>query len=287
MNDVATWQGLLAEELATWPAEAGVAIVGPTGVRAAAGDTAQVFGWASVTKIVTALTILRLEDQGVVDLDAPAGPPDSTLRHLLAHASGLACDDDKVMARPGVRRIYSNRGIEVAARFVEVSTGIPFGALVEAQVLRPVGMSQTQLSGSPARGMRGPVRDLAFLAHELLACDHLSSALVARATTTAFPGLGGILPGFGRQDPNDWGIGFEIRGMKSPHWTPPQASPSSFGHFGQSGSFLWVDPDLEVACVGAGAASFGPWAANAWPRLIGRVLLDAVSPGNPLPERLR
>jgi len=287
MNDVATWRRLLAEELATWPAEAGAAIVSPTGAWAAAGDTAQVFGWASVTKIVTALTVLRLEDKGVVDLDEPAGPPDSTLRHLLAHASGLACDDDKVMARPGVRRIYSNRGIEVAARFVEVRTGTPFGTLLDAQVLRPLGMSQTQLSGSPARGAVGPVRDLALLAQELLACDQLSSGLVARATTTAFPGLGGVLPGFGRQEPNDWGIGFEIRGRKSPHWTPPQASPSSFGHFGQSGSFLWVDPDLEVACVAAGAAPFGPWAAEAWPRLIGRVLLDAASPRHPLTERFR
>ena len=81
----------------------------------------------------------------------------------------------------------------------------------------------------------------------------------------AFPDLDGILPGFGRQKPNDWGLGFEIRDGKSPHWTGAHSSPRTFGHFGQSGTFLWVDPDADAAAVVLTDRDFGPWAITAWP----------------------
>ena len=79
-------------------------------------------------------------------------------------------------------------------------------------------------------------------------------------------------PRLRRQEPDDWGLGFEVRGTKAPHWTAPDSSPRTFGLFGQSGSFLWVDPDHRVACVAAGSVPFGPWAAEAWPRLATRLL---------------
>jgi CubicO group peptidase (beta-lactamase class C family) len=133
-------------------------------------------------------------------------------------------------------------------------------------------MTGTALTGSPAHGAVGPVDDLATLARELLEPRVLSADLVASATGTAFPGLSGVLPGFGRQEPNDWGLGFEVRGAKEPHWTSPRNSPATFGHFGQSGSFLWVDPDARLACATAGDTPFGPWAADHWPRLADRLL---------------
>ena len=34
----------------------------------------------------------------------------------------------------------------------------------------------------------------------------------------------------------------EIRGTKAPHWSAPWSSPETFGHFGRSGTLLWVDP---------------------------------------------
>ncbi len=64
-----------------------------------------------------------------------------------------------------------------------------------------------------------------------------------------FPGLTGVLPGFGVQRPNDWGLGFEISDGKSPHWTGSANSGRTYGHFGQSGTFLWVDPDADLALV--------------------------------------
>ena len=57
-----------------------------------------------------------------------------------------------------------------------------------------------------------------------------------------FPDLAGIVPGVGRFDPCPWGLGFEIRGRKSPHWTGRTNSPATFGHFGGAGTMMWVDP---------------------------------------------
>ena len=62
------------------------------------------------------------------------------------------------------------------------------------------------------------------------------------------------------QRPNDWGLGFEIRDGKSPHWTGSSNSGRTYGHFGQSGTFLWVDPDADLALVVLTDRDFGEWA---------------------------
>lgn len=263
--------------LATWPVgRFGVVALDRSGPVLAAGDVDGVHPWASVSKVITALTVLRAAEQGVVALEDAAGPPGATLRDLLAHASGLALDDDRVLAAPRRRRIYSNRGVEVAAAHVADRAGRPFAELATTLVLAPLGMSRTEPTGSPAHGTRGPVADLARLAAELLSPQVLGADLVSMASTVTHPGLAGVLPGFGRQGPNDWGLGPEVRGRKSPHWTGTRGSAATFGHFGQSGSFLWVDPEAGLACAGAGDTPFGPWAAEAWPPLAD-LLLDHLS----------
>ena len=268
-----TLEELLAAEIAGWPTGAtGVIVVDATGEVARAGDVTTPRPWASVTKLLTALTVLRGAAFGAVSLDDPAGPPGSTVGHLLAHASGLAADSDRLLAKPGLRRVYSNRGFEVVAEHVARRVGRPFAEILQEWVVQPVGMARTVLDGSPAHGATGPVTDLGVLARELLAPTVLPLDLIAAATTVAFPGLAGVLPGFGRQEPNDWGLGFEIRDGKSPHWTSAANSHATFGHFGQSGSFLWVDPVAGLACVCAGDTPFGPWAAELWPRLSTLVL---------------
>jgi CubicO group peptidase (beta-lactamase class C family) len=92
------------------------------------------------------------------------------------------------------------------------------------------------------------------------------------ARAVQFPGLVGVVPGFGRQEPNDWGLGLEIRGSKSPHWTGSRNSPATYGHFGQAGTMLWVDPGAELGLVALADRDFGPWAAQAWPELSDAVL---------------
>lgn len=260
------------DSMASWPGRASVAVIGPDGPLESCGAVDARFAWASVTKLLTALTVLDAVAQGRIELDEPAGPPGATVRHLLAHASGVAPDGDAILSAPGRRRIYSNRGFELLAERVAERTGRPFADVLAERVGTPLGLSATALDGSPASGARGPLLDLASLAGALLRRTVLPPDLMAAATSVAFPGLSGVLPGFGRQEPCDWGLGFELRDGKSPHWTGAANSPATFGHFGRSGSFLWVDPVADLACVCLGDTDFGPWAAAAWPRLADDVL---------------
>jgi CubicO group peptidase (beta-lactamase class C family) len=258
-----------------WPAvQAAVAVVGPEGTRAAHGPQALSLPWASVTKLATALAALVAAEEGTIELDEPAGPPGSTLRHLLAHASGLAPDGLAPIALPAERRIYSNSGFELVAEAVEQGTEMPFADYLREAVLEPLGLSAA-LEGSPASGLRGPLQDLARLGHELLAPTLVAPETLAEATRVAFPGLVGVLPGFGRMAPNDWGLGFELRDAKEPHWTGSRNSPRTFGHFGRTGTFLWVDPDARVALACLTDLTFGEWAREAWPRLSDTVLAQA------------
>ncbi|MDQ6658252.1 MAG: beta-lactamase family protein [Actinomycetota bacterium] len=262
----------LAAVVSDWPVGvASVAVVGQEGILDQVDDGAR-HPWASVTKIVSALTVLDLCLDGLLGLDSAAGPEGSTVRHLLSHASGVAMDSDDVLAAPGTRRIYSNRGIEIAALTAEARSGNDFAVEVSDRVLEPLGMLGSTLDGSPAHGMVGGIADLAALAAELLHSRQLLPGVVPAVSTLAFPGLPGVLPGFGRQQHNDWGLGCEIRNGKAPHWTAPENSPATFGHFGQSGSFLWVDPVANLACVSLCDRAFGEWAASAWPELSSRVL---------------
>src|SRR6516225_541671 len=99
----------LLDAIADWPVRNGAAaVVGPSGVLAEFGDQGQKFALASVSKPLVARAAHIAIEEGVLDLDTAAGPPGSTVRHLLAHASGLAMHSDKLMAEPGKRRIYSN-----------------------------------------------------------------------------------------------------------------------------------------------------------------------------------
>lgn len=238
------------------------------------GDARATFPWASVTKLLTALAALIAAEEGVLELDEPAGPPGSTVRHLLAHASGLPPEGRAPIAKPGTRRIYSNAGFEVLAEVVADRAEMPFPDYLSQAVIEPLGLSAS-LDGSPASGVSGSLEDLVALGSELLAPSLIASETLEEGTAVAFPGLAGVLPGFGRMDPNDWGLGFELRDEKRPHWTGERNSPRTFGHFGQSGSFLWVDPAARLACACLTDGSFGDWAKESWPRLSDGVLGEA------------
>jgi CubicO group peptidase (beta-lactamase class C family) len=243
--------------------------VGVTGrVEATYGDPGRRFGWASVTKLATAVAVLVAAEEGLVDLDEPAGPPGSTLRHLLAHASGLPFEGDAPIARPGQRRIYSNSAFDVAAELVAQRAELPFADYVAA-VWGGTGLT---LAGPAGSGMTGTLDDLRELARELQSPSRLAPETLAEARAVQFPGLEGVLPGFGRQEPNDWGLGFELRDGKSPHWTGARNSAATFGHFGRSGTFLWVDPEAGIALACLTDRPFGGWAATAWPLLADAVL---------------
>ncbi len=231
--------------------------------------------WASVTKLLTGLAMLVALEEGTVDLDEPAGPSDATLRHLLSHASGLPLDGAEPLAEPGHRRIYSNTGIELAAGLLEERAEMSFADYFAEAVARPLGLAG-RLDGSPAYGYRGTLDDLLAVGRELLQPTLVAAETLAEATAVQFPGLNGVLPGFGRMEPNDWGLAFELRDGKSPHWTGSSNSEATFGHFGRSGTFLWIDPDAGVACGVLTDRQFGDWAKEAWPPFGDAVLAEAL-----------
>lgn len=262
----------LAAEL---PFSHALGVTDPERTLGVLGDERRTFPLASVSKPITALGALIAADRGYLDLDEPAGPEGSTVRHLLAHAAGYAFDSRQELARPGARRMYSNAGFEVLGEQIELATGYGVGEWLETAVCTPLGLADLEVSGSPAAGFRGSVRDLLAIGRELLRPTLVSPQLLAEATRVQFPGLAGLLPGYGRQDPNDWGLGLEIRGTKSPHWTGTLSSPRTFGHFGQSGSFLWVDPEARRAAAFLGEQPFGPMHTAAWPGLTDALLRDS------------
>jgi CubicO group peptidase (beta-lactamase class C family) len=258
-----------------WPVElAAAGILTREGRSATHGDVARPVRLASVSKPVAALAVLVAAEEGVVDLDEAAGPPGSTVRHLLAHASGLPFEGEQPIARPGERRIYSNAGFDALGALLGERAEMPFGEYLRAAVLGPLSLASTRLEERPSQGLRGSLADLAVFAGELLAPRLVAAETLAEATSVAFPGLAGVLPGVGRQEPNDWGLGFELKDGKSPHWTGARNSPRTFGHFGGAGTFLWVDPEAAVALACLTDREFGEWALEAWPALADAVLAE-------------
>lgn len=129
------------------------------------------FPVASVTKLATALAVLRLAEDEALDVDEPlayhlpdaqAARPDVTLRKLLCHSSGLPADVDPTAAPyapgldwptlaraclrtpleapPDTRVEYSNTGYGLLALVVERASGKSFAAALDELVLRPLGI---------------------------------------------------------------------------------------------------------------------------------------------------
>jgi CubicO group peptidase (beta-lactamase class C family) len=266
------------DAIADWPVtSAAAAVVNASGVVAEYGDTRQRFALASVTKPLAARAAQIAIEEGVVELDTDAGPPGSTVRHLLAHATGYSMNSAELIAKPGQRRVYSNYGFRVLAETIEQASGIEFGQYLAEAVFEPLGMTDSALAGGAKAagfGATSTVADLTALAADLLRPTTVSPQMHADATDVQFPGLTGVLPGFGVQRPNDWGLGFEIRDAKSPHWTGSSNSGRTYGHFGQSGTFLWVDPDADLALVVLTDRNFGEWTHRCWPALSDEVLRE-------------
>jgi CubicO group peptidase (beta-lactamase class C family) len=255
-----------------WPVDhVAVGIVRPGAEPEVRGERERVVRWASVTKLLTAYAALVAAEEGTIDLDEQGGPPGSTLRHLLAHASGLPFEDGMPVGRPGAKRVYSNPGIELVAELIAARAQMSFEQYLDEAVLQPLDIG-AELRGSPAADLHGSLDDLVRFAQELLAPTLIAPETLAEATSVQFPGLAGVLPDIGRFDPNDWGLGFELKDAKQPHWSGSRTSPRAFGHFGGSGTFLWVDPEVPLALCCLTDREFDPWSLEAWPKLSDDVL---------------
>jgi len=254
----------------TWPVPAVAAgVIDQSGAQHVHGPADAVFALASITKPLVAYAVLIAIEEGSLSLETPADQagelPGVTVRHLLAHAGGVGPDQPALVAAPGTRRMYSNAGFDVLGDLLAAATGFTVAEYLREAVALPLNMTHTELQGSPAHAAVSSVHDLLQFAEELLRPTLISSATLAAATTPQFADLDGVLPGYGRQEPNPWGLGFEIRGHKTPHWTAPSNDPRTFGHFGRAGTMLWVDPVASMASVALTNRDFGPWASEAWP----------------------
>jgi CubicO group peptidase (beta-lactamase class C family) len=268
-----------------WPVEhGGAAVLTTDGERFSwrpGTDEGRRYPVASVTKLLSTLAALAAVDDGLLGLDdevdqglAPAG---STVRHLLAHASGLPFEPGQGRPRPpGERRIYSNLGFQVLAEVLEAATGRGFEDWLGERVLGPLALTATTIEtggggawAGAAAGAVSTLPDLALLAGCLLdgGSGVVSAGLVAEAATVQYPGLAGLVPGVGRYDPCDWGLGFELKDGKGGHWMGDARSAASFGHFGASGCFVWVDPEAGLAAAAVSDRPFddGGWGLATWP----------------------
>ncbi len=145
-------------------------------------DTGFLFG--SVTKVLTTTLVLQQVDRGLLDLDAPVtkylpefalttpGAADKILvRHLISHTNGIDADlffpDAKgrdalktyvdglasscgTLFEPGEQLSYSNGGMILAGRLLEVVTGLSFHDLLERDIYAPVGMRNSCTSAEQA-----------------------------------------------------------------------------------------------------------------------------------------
>ncbi len=264
-------------EIDGWPVSfAAAGVVTGDGRVETHGDTRHVVRLASVSKPVGALAVLIAAEEGVVDLDEAAGPPGSTVRHLLAQTSGLPFEGGEPIDPPGRRRIYSNEGFRVLAEHLGRQAEMPFAEYVRAAVCEPLEIGLDP-EGDPGSGMHASLDDVLAIAGELLAPKLIAQETLDEMTAVQFPGLRGVLPDYGRFDPLDWGLGVQLN-TRPATWMGSRTTLRAFGHFGGSGTFVWVDPEARVACAALTDREFDEWAKEAWPAFSDEVLEEVGRP---------
>ena len=250
-----------------FPHTALVGVTGPEQTLAVQGDPQAVLPLASVTKPLTAWGALVAVDRGLVDLDEPAGPAGATVLNLLDHTSGLPMEGEEPLRPVGERRIYSNAGFDALAAHIADAAGMDFADWMLREVTLPLGMDRTDVTGRPSAGALASIEDLLIFGREVLRPTLIPAALRDLALTVSHPGLRGIVPGYGSYADNQWGLGFELKGVKSPHWLADTFPPETAGHFGAIGSFLFIDRSRDIAAAFLSGVPFGEEHKRIWPAL--------------------
>jgi CubicO group peptidase (beta-lactamase class C family) len=268
-----------------WPVDnVTAAVVRPGHGLDVFGDLDRPYRLASISKPLTAWTTLVAVEEGIVTLDDPPRAVEvqdgCTLRHLLSHAGGYPFDGAVPLAPVGRRRIYSNTGFELVGAEVEAASGMPFGQYLREAVFEPLGMTASELRGSPAHGVWATTGDLTRFAGELLRSVLVAPSTAAEAIRPQYADLSGIVPGVGSFKPCPWGLGVEIHGAKHPHWMGRDNSPETFGHFGGAGTMMWVDPIARCALIALTDRPTEGWMTDAlrlWPELSDAVLAEVAA----------
>ena len=154
----------MLDPVENWPVDnAAAAVIAAGEVVATLGETQRSFELASVTKLLSAYGFLMAVEEGVFELDDACGPEGSTVRHLLAHASGVGFVSRKPERAVEQRRLYSSAGFEILADEVYRRSGIEFADYLEEGVFAPLGMADTVLHGSAGHGASSTIQDLSLI----------------------------------------------------------------------------------------------------------------------------
>lgn len=225
------------------------------------GDISAVRPWASVSKMAVAMAFGVEMDWGLHAYTEMVGPRGANFANLLSHSSGLGLEEGDPVVPVGTKRVYSNYGVDYAVAAIVGDN--PAAEWLDDRVFVPLGMESTALIDRPASGVSGSTEDMEKLAIAWLRPDGLGAITRDRMIRPYLPDLAGIVPGLGRFTPCPWGMGPEIRGEKH-HWMGDWL-PTSFGHFGMSGSLMLLNLEEGIGVVATTTEDFGPWARSLWP----------------------
>ena len=153
-------------------------------------DADTVYRIGSVSKLFTDIAVMQYVEQGLLDLDKPVSTylPDFkptnpfskpiTLRSLMSHSSGLvreppvgnyfdpteptlaatvnSLNQTTLIYQPGTKVQYSNAGIAVVGRVLELLSGQDFAALLDERLLQPMGMQNSAFAPKASLSSRLP-----------------------------------------------------------------------------------------------------------------------------------
>ena len=251
-----------------------VHVIGPDNSAKTYGLAKERYKWASVSKLLAMHVFADAIVSGFISLDDQIDHPNIdnsvTLADLLSHSSGIKPELESPI-EPCTKRIYSNIAFDIAEQHLIKKLGPGFegqsvGSLFNDGFKHDLN-SSIEFSGSCAFTANGTFDDLILFLNEIRNPKLIDPSIFSLLTSPHNDGLPGILPGWGHQENNTWGIGYEIKGNKDPHWMGSLASEKSYGHFGMAGTFIFHDPVNNISVALQSAKDFGPWAKHIWPPL--------------------
>jgi CubicO group peptidase (beta-lactamase class C family) len=290
--------GLVAERYAGVRERRGEEPVGP----------GTLFALASLTKPLVAAACMVALEEGLIDLDAPVRDGFTLRHLLSHCAglpeAGLRWQEPPEFA-PGTQRWYSNAGYVQAAKLLEAASGMTAADYLREAVLAPLGMDaslglaeadagrtatvwqpgrygEDELFNSPRFRRDAPPQGGGFATARaygrLLTCLLANGAaeggaLLAPETVEEMlaPQLGplpGGVGGVGEWPDLCWGLGFDVRGHREPHWSGTTLSSRAASHFGASGTLAWLDPERGIGLVAlASRGTYSGWWREPWAAL--------------------
>ncbi|HET6174378.1 MAG TPA: serine hydrolase domain-containing protein [Gaiellales bacterium] len=266
------------------------------------------FALASLTKPLLGTACMVALEEGLLELDAEVRDGFALRHLLSHCAGlpvpGLQWQEPPGYP-PGTQRWYSNAGYMLAAKLLEGASGISCAAYLNEAVLAPLGMDASLGLAESEAGRAARVwqsgrygegelfnserfrRDAppqgggfataraygTFVSCLLAGGDSGGRALLAPETvdellSPQFGPLPGGVEGVGEWPSLCWGLGFDVRGHREPHWSGSSLSPRTASHFGASGTLAWLDPELRIGLVAlANRGSYSGWWREPWAAL--------------------